>query len=600
MNEDMNKGSWDTINRLMGGAKTKGVIDIKLSAEIRVKDFIKELGVSADYISATINLPRIGAIISYPNPNKKKVTKRYIPLEEERILTRRNPTRTESLRTSIERGLQREGVSEIRIPRPWNAPQPARVVGRWDTWTERALRDRLQVYSNSLAVEQRIFDSLPNNLDNLQTRERIARNLNSLIREIREIEEAIDRSVALSQTNQELNDFEDDIADLDFNEESDNTVTEVEFDSTDFRVTGRPVLNNLGVTGTDPVTAINVGTPEWNISSYNYIIKDPYKVVPEEKKEKTLAEIKHESFLNFNYNYSGNPAIIKGYVYRDKLYTSNEAFNEAISKVPNSRFYKDVRCILKVFSWNVETESVTDKLVYSTRTVTNMAKCSNSKILQDIVPLLVKLRIRDTDLSTEVFGSGKERRNLQSSFIITNEDGYSHKNYIHYWYIEQAKSSKLGVTWFISIVGEDEKKIKFVFKDCEFINPELAGYVPPVDKTMDVGATVKIRVSKISSYNIPNGSNVATILSIKGNPSSKRISKQCRNRRMDIITVKLNNSNRVLTVYAEDLKFLEKSNKEYVTEEKPKVKSIYSDIIERAIEDNFRRSAQDFISTNNF
>jgi hypothetical protein len=310
--------------------------------------------------------------------------------------------------------------------------------------------------------------------------------------------------------------------------------------NTNHVITERESLDTLNDVEIDPPRVEDWGfnMPDWTTE---YKAKTIYKSVVSEKKELTLKQKRENIFHDFALNYGGVPALIKGYIINGILYTSNESISD---KFPTTNNLRNIAIVLKYFILG-EDGNISSKVV----TKYSLAANTVGKSIDFYTPLLIKLKIKDITNSNTVFGGNKERKELLQSL----EDS----PYVEDWSIETANSKKLSSnTKVIMITNKEGKKVKFLFDDCEFINPDISGYNPPVNKTITNKSIVKILDKKLSKYNIFSENEEANVISIKINPSSKVISKQCKNHRKDIITISLLQSGRILQVYAQDLKFI--------------------------------------------
>lgn len=295
---------------------------------------------------------------------------------------------------------------------------------------------------------------------------------------------------------------------------------------------------------------------------------------PIKKKEVILEENKKDLFDNFKSKYNGNPSLVKGYLINSKLYTSNEEII-ADNIVITSNIAKYIKVILKVFILNNETNKISYKYIITPLTRIQKTITNKSETIL-YIPVLVKLRIKSSNASGQIFGLAKEKKGFEGEYL---ED----------WQLETGVVKKLNSnTFYISTpVQKGVKKIKFLLKDCEFINPKLMGYTPPINKTIVINSVVSVKDSKKHNYQLfTEGEEKGIVLAIKANISSKRISKKCNNHRKDMITMKLDNSGRVLTVYAEDLKFIKRKSSETLI--KPKKISPYIDLYSNFQSPNMR------------
>lgn len=268
-----------------------------------------------------------------------------------------------------------------------------------------------------------------------------------------------------------------------------------------------------------------------------------------EKKKLTSIEIKKQKYNGFIAHYGGNPAFIKGYIVNDKVYTNNKDLLSDISVGLNLNT-NDIRVILKVYILDATSNKETFKIMASKST--NFQRISKQSTLLEVIPFLLKIKLRDYKLSGEIFGNVKYKKELfeKSEGFISN------------WSIESSKIKKLtSPTLYINVIEDDgDKETKFLFSDCEFYNPELSGYIPPKESTIRVGDTVKIKNNRLENYNKNPVSRLPGIVDkIKTNPSSKRISKSSSNRRLDLVSVIF--EGKVLTVYAGDLVLIERNKK---------------------------------------
>ncbi len=298
---------------------------------------------------------------------------------------------------------------------------------------------------------------------------------------------------------------------------------------------------------------------------------------PQEVKELSQKETLLQNYEFINIQYGGVPAIIKGYICRGKIYTSNDDIIRL-----NIKGVHNYRTILKIFNLNKETGEVTSNIITVGNTNFSVIK---GTYLKGIIPIIFKAKLNKEMyldiVGSDMLGLSKERKEV---IKLIQEN----KNYLKDWEVDRVSSKKLSEDSYCITIVHSGRKVKFFFKDFIFINPDLTGYSCPKDRTIDVSTTVKIRRSKLTTYNLMDGMNVAIVTSIKGNPSSKRINKNSRNRRKDIMTVRLVHNDKILTVYGEDLKFLEKPQKVYKEESKLKLKSEYVNSITEEVLNDFR------------
>lgn len=259
-----------------------------------------------------------------------------------------------------------------------------------------------------------------------------------------------------------------------------------------------------------------------------------------------------QSLDSFKYNYGGNPSIIKGYIIEGTIVDSNEQL-EAVLRSGSFINWEGIKTIIRVF--NIKDSKVVSKikLVKGYR----FADINKLDLVLPILPMIVKFKIINSKNSNNFFITTSN---------ITNKVRNSLKDCDLYnlnWNIELVNISRNKTkhsTYIILVEHPDTNEdVKFTISDCKFTNQSITGYNPPIDKTIKAGSIVRIKESKLDKYNIRTNSD-GLVMSIRVNPSSKKISKECSNRRMDIVTIALLNKD--LSVYAQDLKFIENKKKQ--------------------------------------
>lgn len=306
-----------------------------------------------------------------------------------------------------------------------------------------------------------------------------------------------------------------------------------------------------------------------------------------EKEPETYASGLEAAYTNFINNYGQNPALLKGYIINNKVISTNEELIELINSGSYIGWDK-AKMLIRVFSFT--DKGIESKLV--TRLGYKVQKANKEVLITPILPILVRFKIKSFDNSNKFFnntGIGIYNRSTLENLETTN------------WNLLQSvklvRNKEKFVTDQILIEHPDNKEeIRFVFSDCIFINPDLNGYNAPVDKTININSIVTIKESRLEKYNISREINsLAEVVAIKPNPSSKQIAKNCRNSRLDVITIRLNSNQRTVQTYAQDLRFIK--NKEQVNNIQNDNTIKKESIKAKSLQDYWQEQASNYIYT---
>lgn len=293
-------------------------------------------------------------------------------------------------------------------------------------------------------------------------------------------------------------------------------------------------------------------------------VVENYQVIPE--KVLTSLETLLQNHKGYIARYGTSIAIIKGYILNNEVITSNKRLLE----VYNKDSLNGLKTIILTSTYSKEENKVKFKIVISNKTqFQNLTKDYEITLL---LPLIVDFKVVDCKSSNKFFK--KESTAIRKELI-----DYSRLS----WRLEKitiTRKKASYTTWIVIVQHEETKEeVKFLISDCEFTTKSILGYNIPKDKTISINSIVKLLDNKLEKYCIRNQeSSNAGVISIKPNPSTKKISSRCNNHRMDVITIQLISNNRIVKVYAKDLKFIENKQIQDVTKEKSNKK--YSDFIE--------------------
>lgn len=272
-----------------------------------------------------------------------------------------------------------------------------------------------------------------------------------------------------------------------------------------------------------------------------------------EKEKKSIFQKLEAALYVLKMETGYNPALVKGYIFEDKVITDNEELDKYLKEIPVIDLSK-VKTIIKVF--RLEKDKVESKLVTSSQF--KFMPLSKQPILLSILPLLVKFKVVGCKNSNRFFsidGKNKEREALVDLETMS-------------WSIESINivREKTKLSTYVINVQYVDQEVRFLLSDCKFTNQSAVGYNLPIDKTISIRSIVAVKDNKKSKYGIPKEQSLADVVSIKPNPSSKRIFSNCKNHRMDIVTISIDG--KLYTVYAQDLKFIENKKKENVNAKK--------------------------------
>jgi len=319
------------------------------------------------------------------------------------------------------------------------------------------------------------------------------------------------------------------------------------------------------------------------------VVKQPLEEI--NKKESFNDKIK-QGFRSFYSATLGYPTVIKGYIINDKIFTNNSEL--ALYASTNKILWDLTKMILRVSRFNYETNEIETK----TKIVSfkPLSKVKESLILS-VLPLLVDFKICSFKNSNNFFNDKIDRE----KFLYTKTP---------FWKVKTVKSligkNRLSNS-VVSIENPDKgDEIYFLLGDCKVENKELCGYSIPMDKTITINSIVKVKDSKISKYNLKQVTNTeAEVISIKPNSSSKKISKNSNNHRLDIITIR--NRFKEMKVYAQDLKFIKnksiKTNDSSIKKEsgnKEPYHGISKDWFESTIQNIYQSEYIQYTSSPNF
>lgn len=526
-----------------------------------VNDINKYLGTSPEYISNSINLFRIGTLVSY-----NLITKNRVKIKKDNGFLTRFMNDPRGQGSNDESGRRRDG-REQTIERRLNPILPNEFER-----TEFAVRETtagIDPFNEEIVdnIEFRDIGELEPLERNVNTREA------SLINSISEIESRIERRadqitrvISIIELHQLIAADQRDSSTIETFRTELNSIQERN------RIIDNSLSGAIRANGEQRVGGFGEILDEINVDNipqefmYNWATGSSY--VQKESKPLTLEEKRAEIYKMFRNQFGASPALIKGYIINNKIYTNDIDIQKDIVKSISS---DQIKMILKVYILNKENIIENKIITINYRSVNGIKK--NTFIL----PLLFKLKIISSENSSLVFGLAKEKKPYEGEFI---ED----------WEIDTANPKKLQKsTHVVSVINKEGKKIKFLVTDCEFTNPELKGYFPLLDKTITNKSVVQIKSKCLARYGLSGNTEEAVILGIKSNPSSKAISKRCKNHRMDIVTIKLKQSERVILVHAQDLKFI--TNKQITNEQSSKKEKGWSDlyqILNERPEFNFR------------
>lgn len=496
----MKLGSIEEIEDVTSNKKNKKIDTTKLG----VTNLAKYIGIQSENINSDYSIIKINSLISYSEPQKPSKF-RYTGIRDipsVNISSRNNRARGNSPEVSFIREGAVPDISDMDFVdiRPGNVDE------------------RLRNPNVELTIDflnNRSEDQLENRLDMLQSSEADILNRLFLTNTDREI-----RLLRIVRERQ--------------------TITNI-LNSRRARLSNESQFEN----------AFNVNI--WGTSGATITVSNPVEV-KEDKKILTFDEKKIENFDSFFYNYGGKPALVKGYIIKDKILINNEDLLTYVKEVNPSS--SQIKIIIRYFYLDTETKEVKSKLI-------NLDYSKSLHLVKNanyIIPYILKLKVKECTLSNEVFSDS----NYRSSFTNSLKS-----EYIDEWTIENSTPKKIGSsTQCIIIVDKTkDKKLKFLPQDCTFINDELKGYIVPIDKTITSRSIVRINPKHAYKYCLDNCEEDAKVISIKTNKSSKKISSNCRNHRMDVITIKTINTNRILLVYAQDLKLIKTITK---NEQQPK------------------------------
>lgn len=227
--------------------------------------------------------------------------------------------------------------------------------------------------------------------------------------------------------------------------------------------------------------------------------------------------------------------ILLGYIEENKIINQN---NEMIKYFNNSLDLEIIFYVLKSNDKKVKPKSI---IKVSKNNVIRYSNCSDSF---DNIPI----NIFDSSLSAKVFGLPEIKKSLEGTTI---------KDYK----IEFGVSKKIGESYFVIIPyvnsKEEKKHLRFVLNDINFLIPSTKGYNIPKDKTITVGQKVRVKQSNLKVTT----DMILTVQNIKVNPQSKRISKNSKTKKLDIIMCSTNKGN-VFRFKANELKQINNINYE--------------------------------------
>lgn len=500
--------------------------------KLSVNNICKYLGLTPEYISPNFSLYKIGTLISYSKLQKVKKLK----FNYNSVLPRTDRIRGSRSTRPSDPGIGRQ-VFEVRDVE-WTEP---RAVGTWETTSASSEAD--PILGNPGFINR--FGITTDTIDNRQA------NLNLEML----------RSLPYIVLQRRANRVEHFLAQLPhrlFLDARERNIEETRFlleQSHIRRLLGESHLENIE---TERLMPTGEGiTDQINHIGYNMSTYGMKEKSIEKKKELTFEERKKEAFNFFKSNYISNPALIKGYYFGNVFISNNEELLEFVNTNSSEVQSNNITIVIKYFYLNEE-----NKVCSNLTTIIFPQKLNIvTKNMYTIIPFLFKLKIKTSNNSDEVFSDSNARKSF-----VSNLDN----KYLDEWFIETSSPRRLSSpTQCVIVTNDKDKKIKFLPADCEFINEELKGYIKPVDKTISSRSIVKLKESTCHKYLIDNCDEEAKVMSIKSNPCSKKISSNCRNHRMDIITIKMIESGKILSVYAQDLKFIKTITKDVKQQQKP-------------------------------
>lgn len=518
--------------------------------KLEIKDIIKYIGLQCENISSDFNVLRINSLVNYNIPKKlpklKPSRRNTIDIQDRgRLFPGEGGRRGEEVPINTIEGSTRLEDNRIGIQR---IDDPTDVVTNLDLDIETINSPDLLLTDEDEVLDREFLINLSDQELNIRYRllsDTYRRLISSNI-------SSISNTLSISRVNDER--------------EVINSIIEQRV-----RNRTRERFNII-----DPI--------RWVDSfSKTYIEEEPKK-----KSELTFEERRINSFSIFKNSYGGFPAIVKGYVIEGKIISSNDELSKC-SLENRNLFTKSSRILIRYFYLN--NNIVKSKLI-NLPLYNNYILTSTKRDCYYILPYIIKLKIKNGLLSNEVFSDSNSR----NSFIKLLE-----LEYIDEWFIDSSNPKKIGTSTQCIITVDNNKKIKFLPQDCIFINQELCGYIQPIDKTITSRSIVKINPNSIHRYPIQDKDETAKVISIKANKSSKKISSNSKNHRMDIVTIKTMNTGNILLVYAQDLKLIKTITKDeqsehQITKKETNLKNPYQFITT----DSWERTIRSFLESNQF
>lgn len=231
-------------------------------------------------------------------------------------------------------------------------------------------------------------------------------------------------------------------------------------------------------------------------------------------------------------------SIILGYKHNNKIYS---AMSELISTITGYKTKVEfsignIDYLIKDFDGTTFTQVRVAPASHVGRAL------DDSTTIKDFIQAF-KIKVADSTLSARVFGLATVKSKIVGDLV----KGVN---------IEFGKVSKTGQDTYYATIpipqdSTESRKVKFCLADLEIIIPTIKGYNIPKDKTIRVGNLVKPINTKGSKLEY---SKQYTVIAIKPNQSSKRISARSENKKLDVIT--LANGSNTYNCYAKTLKLI--------------------------------------------
>lgn len=293
--------------------------------------------------------------------------------------------------------------------------------------------------------------------------------------------------------------------------------------------------------------------------SESYVSKTSQKI--EEKKVILRKSNIEKIYDKLNNEYGYIPCQVKAYI------VNNSIILDSVEELNKFALVKQVKSINYLITGYVQDgKNLSNVKQVLKVTSQNNAYTISPDILTFCLPLFYSLKIEDCDISSSLFGLKKIKNSLVN---VQDLD----------WNICEIKSKKLGkeTGFFVNVVKELEynkndennthKELKFVLFDCifNFKNSNIKGYNLPKVKDIFVSNNVNIIKRFVCKYKFSVEdiiSNNFKVISIKENRASKRVFKDSKRRKLDIITIMSNVTGINYTVYGEHIKLAETLKKE--------------------------------------